>query len=698
MASINPLDGGNKELIQASYLYPDLTTIISEVIKTIIETDEQYDLSSSSKIVVNANHEKIHMDISIDHDFWTPDALNSAFFDRHSVFWYLSFMAESLVVKTKCKGSKYLWKFECNKVPEIIENVKIWKKDQYGLVIEIVSLFSNLPVRNRYFLRELDKSFASQESEIKGLFMFYQSVYERSKSKIEFQLNKGTKYINTKKQCLGAACSGTELLKLSFESLFIARKKLENMDCVKINVNDKHYTIEGFITSKGYSSQRYQLVYYNRKQLSLPKKWLQHYFNDLFSQQYGFSSSTYSTAKTVGNMHRTYPIIVLIIKTKIAGQEENDLAESDQKYSRFAELRESKNSQSKLRILTILETIVNQFIKKLNMSLDNTEVTEPPDYFDFFADRNTDEPLKPKTKIVISSNARENELLLLKCFQKHKMNNIKESVASCKYPKSFLNNLERSPMTKSKPILPTVERVSRIVRPLPNKVNINLSAMQDCRVVGQVDRKFILAGLKNGTLLIFDQHATDERIRLEVYIKDYLYSMKEKSLVKEIVKIPLGTLSHLEVSFLEKYREALLQMGISIDLDKTGGYSVGELPSMLYKKTKNDEKYILDGVWKHIFELEERKKKKINIRNINEGSWWSEGQSIPSMIMDVLKSNSCRQALMFGDAIENQKCLELIQLLKSCNIPFFCAHGRPSVYPFVYKNKVKSSFIGDYHL
>lgn len=698
MKSINQLDGENKELIQASYLYPDLTTIISEVIKLIITVDEQQDFSSFSKISLNVDHEDINMDISIDHDFWTPEALNSTFFNKQSLLWYLSFMAESVNIKARFKNNKYLWKFGCNKAPEIMENVEIRKKDKCGLVIEIVSLCSKLPVRNLYFIKELDKSLVSQETEIKSIFMFYQSVYERSRSKIEFQLKMGNKDIKIKKQCFEDACSGVELLRISFESLFVARKKLEMMDCVKINVDNKYYTIEGFITSKGYPSQKYQLVYYNKKQLSLPRRWIQHYFNDMFSQQYGFSSSSYSTAKTVGNSHRTYPIIVLRIKTKIAGQEENDLAESDHRYSRFAELREPKDAHNKQRILMILETIVSQFIKKLNKTLDSNETKKPPDCFDFFADRNSDELLRAKTKIVISSNAKENKLLLLENFHKHEMNDSKDLVASCKCPKTFLSNLEKSVVSKSKFIPPTVEKVSRILKPLPNKVNINISAMHDCRVIGQVDKKFILAGLGNGTLLIFDQHATDERIKLEKYIKNYLYSIKEKTLVKEQVRIPLGTLSHLEVSFLEKYKDQLRQMGISVEMDEAGEFNLNELPLMLFKKMKNDQKYILDGVWKYIFELEEWKKKKINMNNIKEDSWWSEGHNIATMILDVLKSNSCRQALMFGDAIDKQKCRELIQLLKSCHIPFFCAHGRPSVYPFVYKDKIKSPFFDDYYL
>ncbi|SGZ41173.1 uncharacterized protein HGUI_03373 [Hanseniaspora guilliermondii] len=699
MANINQLDGENEQLIQASYLYPDITTIISEFIKTIITIDEQHDCSSFSKISLNVDEEGIHLNISIDHEFWTPENLINIFIlKEHSLFRYLNSMAESVIINAKFKSNKYTWKFECSKPPEIIENAKIWKNNQYGLLISVVSLFSKLPVRNRYFIKELDKSLVFQETEFKNIFMFYQSVYERSKSKIEFQFKKGTKSIKIITQSLEEDCSGIELLKFSFENLFISKKKLEMMDCVKINVDNKFYKIEGFITSKGYPSQKYQLVYYNQKQLILPKKWVQHYFNDLFSQQFGFSSSSYSTAKTVGNLHRTYPIIVLRIKTKMAGQEEHDLAESDQRYSRFAELREPKDSQEKLRLLIILETIINQFIKKLNMTLGSSETSKSPDYFDFFADRHSDEPLRQKTKIVISSNAKENEHSLLENFKEHKVNDSKTPVASSKYPKSFFNTLEKSSVSKWKSVLSATEKVTHIVKPLPSKVNINVSAMHDCQVIGQVDKKFILGGLGNGTLLIFDQHATDERIKLEKYIKDFLFSLKEGTLVKEPVKIHLGTLSDLEVSLLDKYKKSLLQMGISLEKDVDGDLYLSELPLVLFKKMRNDHKYILDGVWKHIFELEECKKKKINIKNIKEDGWWSEGYNIPSMIMDILKSNSCRHALMFGDSINKHKCQELIQLLKSCHIPFFCAHGRPSVYPFVYKEKIKPPFTSDYYI
>ena len=237
-----------------------------------------------------------------------------------------------------------------------------------------------------------------------------------------------------------------------------------------------------------------------------------------------------------------------------------------------------------------------------------------------------------------------------------------------------------------------------VSKPLPKRVCVNVSALENCSVIGQVDKKFILTKLGNGTLLIFDQHAMDERIKLEQFIKDYLYSLKRGEIAKMPVEISLGELSDLEISLLEKYSDELIQLGFLIQITKKVNVYLKEIPTILFNKVNNDQKFILDGIWKHIFELEDMKKKSINIRKINDDSWWSEGYNIPSIMMDILKSNSCRQALMFGDEIEKSKCKELIQLLKCCNIPFFCAHGRPSMYPFVYKNSLKSSFVSDYYL
>ena len=48
-------------------------------------------------------------------------------------------------------------------------------------------------------------------------------------------------------------------------------------------------------------------------------------------------------------------------------------------------------------------------------------------------------------------------------------------------------------------------------------------------------------------------------------------------------------------------------------------------------------------------------------------------------------------AIMFGDVLDIDECHNMITKLKSCKIPFQCAHGRPSVAPIVGFSKLQIS-------
>lgn len=46
-------------------------------------------------------------------------------------------------------------------------------------------------------------------------------------------------------------------------------------------------------------------------------------------------------------------------------------------------------------------------------------------------------------------------------------------------------------------------------------------------------------------------------------------------------------------------------------------------------------------------------------------------------------------AVKFGDKLTPQICVALLEGLKLCNLPFQCAHGRPTVIPLVNLEKLK---------
>ena len=53
--------------------------------------------------------------------------------------------------------------------------------------------------------------------------------------------------------------------------------------------------------------------------------------------------------------------------------------------------------------------------------------------------------------------------------------------------------------------------------------------------------------------------------------------------------------------------------------------------------------------------------------------------AFPRAIMDHLATQACRGAIMFGQPLTQSRCSQLITDLALCDLPFQCAHGRPSV-------------------
>ncbi|GCC21137.1 hypothetical protein chiPu_0019604 [Chiloscyllium punctatum] len=52
-------------------------------------------------------------------------------------------------------------------------------------------------------------------------------------------------------------------------------------------------------------------------------------------------------------------------------------------------------------------------------------------------------------------------------------------------------------------------------------------------------------------------------------------------------------------------------------------------------------------------------------------------------VLKVLSSQACRGAVKFGDGLNVEECRSLMDSLAGCDLPFQCAHGRPSILPLV---------------
>ncbi|KAG8194296.1 hypothetical protein JTE90_004527 [Oedothorax gibbosus] len=222
-----------------------------------------------------------------------------------------------------------------------------------------------------------------------------------------------------------------------------------------------------------------------------------------------------------------------------------------------------------------------------------------------------------------------------------------------------------------------------------NSYRFNSNSLSSSKVIGQVDCKFIACIIqdfsdnhKNQRLLtLLDQHAVHERIRLEE-LTDDLYEAKEdgKHIVKsQPITTPLTlTLDPSEIRLLFNYHSRLQDLGIFLNLDDEA--RVISLPACFVKdggqlRRKADDTCVL---------LEKIIKEWLSSLMQHRGV----SSLLPKTLGAVLNSQACRGAVKFGDPLNLTQCQDLVADLAHCNLPFQCAHGRPSIAPILDLNKL----------
>eukprot|EP00898_Chlorokybus_atmophyticus_P005853 jgi/Chlat1/6269/Chrsp44S05861 len=192
--------------------------------------------------------------------------------------------------------------------------------------------------------------------------------------------------------------------------------------------------------------------------------------------------------------------------------------------------------------------------------------------------------------------------------------------------------------------------------------SINRDMLSSARVLQQVEEKFI-AAVAHGVLVIIDQHAADERVRLEELRKEVLDPILQAGAAPPSLQLKqpavLSTSSE-EEHLLQVYRKQLerwgwrwkcrgreTQLHAVVDIAGTG-------------LTPADFK-------EHLRELKE-----------TQGAL-----TAPHAVARTLNSKACRSAIMFGDLLLQRECAVLVDRLRRTQLCLQCAHGRPTLVPIV---------------
>lgn len=181
------------------------------------------------------------------------------------------------------------------------------------------------------------------------------------------------------------------------------------------------------------------------------------------------------------------------------------------------------------------------------------------------------------------------------------------------------------------------------------------------KILGQLDRLYILAHARNGLLLI-DQHAAQERVLFEKFSTQLDNS---KIPTQELLSSLFFTVSDRELEVYDKYKDDFSSLGFSIDKFGENELRVSSVPEIFRQV---DVSFFL----KLLADLD------------NLSSTLKQQD-----IYDKLASMSCRAAIKSGDELTIPQMYDLIRSMESCDSPFACPHGRPTIITITFEELEK---------
>ncbi|KAK5636373.1 hypothetical protein RRF57_012085 [Xylaria bambusicola] len=243
----------------------------------------------------------------------------------------------------------------------------------------------------------------------------------------------------------------------------------------------------------------------------------------------------------------------------------------------------------------------------------------------------------------------------------------------------------------------------------------------------QVDRKFILAKVAvnaganesailhstRSLLIIIDQHAADERCRVESLMKSYFLPIRKPDMAAleaapmlrrsiactELLERPLRfDISVRDAIQLGNTVSHFIQWGIHYHValvSPTGNANQGhlevtQLPSSIAERCRLQPRLLIELLRKEAWKLDNSAHRSTAMRNPSSQDdetdtihWITQFHGCPEGILDMINSRACRSSIMFNDALSREECTNLVRCLADCDFPFQCAHGRPSMVPLV---------------
>jgi DNA mismatch repair protein MLH3 len=248
---------------------------------------------------------------------------------------------------------------------------------------------------------------------------------------------------------------------------------------------------------------------------------------------------------------------------------------------------------------------------------------------------------------------------------------------------------------------------------------VSKDTLRGANVIAQVDNKFVLIKtsrlarkgnsenmqVEGERLLLIDQHAADERIRLEELMQSFFQrgedglgvatSLLDKPIKIELSREELGLLCLFKSHFTfwgifyqsadERPAPATMNLHGPQRLAGWDYILINSLPATIQERCKQEPRLLLQLIRSELWRMHESGggPPLLDSRPLGGRSWVELISKCPRGIVDLLNSRACRSAIMFNDQLTKSQCERLVRGLSECMFPFQCAHGRPSLVPLV---------------
>ncbi|KAL8832261.1 MAG: hypothetical protein Q9170_004949 [Blastenia crenularia] len=265
--------------------------------------------------------------------------------------------------------------------------------------------------------------------------------------------------------------------------------------------------------------------------------------------------------------------------------------------------------------------------------------------------------------------------------------------------------------------------------------------LAQARIISQVDKKFILALMQPSRpkaadraadqtiavddqqiLILIDQHAADERIRVENLLADLCTSpcpeaihhfstfAFQPAIATALLPKPMVfQIKPQEQALFAAQLQHFANWGILYDLrsppanapssaaikPQPCNLTIKTLPPVIAERCRQEPKLLINLLRKEIWKRDEggldstlpTQPSSNNDPNAHQDNgsrdWLTLISSCPQGILDMINSRACRSAVMFNDELTKGECEVLVKRLAGCRFPFQCAHGRVSMVPLV---------------